>query len=530
MRHYSTRNWFLLYFICGNVALGCGKKEEASPDPTGPAAAAKEDPAVSDHVKKKGWSLNNDLRVSDDKPVVILSVGKSGNPLEKVTLAPDDYQMIAKSKTVQVLDLSSAKEVSDDGLKALVDIPQLLTIAFSDAAVTDASMKILAKCKSLDSVILRGTKKVTDAGIKELAALPNLKFLYVGLMNLDGSGFEPFAGAKTLRSLTLEFVDGLNDDGAKHLAKIPNLDELKIGKGFAEQKLTSAGIKTIVAARVPAKFEFDRRLLDDDLLEMLVAKGWLYGPSPADAKEKRPASAEEVRYLGLTDCKVTDKGVRAVLNCTNATSIHLGNTGVTDETVKKLAAFKKLDYLDLEKTKVTAAGLDAVVGLPLKHLSVQGCELSEDAFKAIGKMSTLEALWLSNTKMKADWLKHLTGLVKLRELNLRSADCDDDAVKYLAALPSVTELVLNDTKLGDKGFQELIKLPKLTNLLVDGTKVSKEVYLKAKKDHPKLRLYYYRYDQSRLPTFRDLGEADTLREPHKSECVSLPNQLGVTPY
>jgi hypothetical protein len=391
-------------------------------------------------------------------------------------------------------------------MKAIASIPQLLSVSLADDAVTDNSLKILAQCKTLDGIMLRGTKKVSDAGVKELAALPKLKFLYLGFMDLNGSGFEAFAGSKTLRALTLEYVDGLTDDGAKHLAKIPHLDELKIGRGFGEQKMTAAGIKAIAAARVPAKFEFDKKLIDDDLLELLVAKGWLYGPSPPDSKEKekRPASASAVGYLILTDCKVTDKGVRAVLNCTNATSVHLGQTGITDETVKELAAFKKLDYLDLAKTKVGAAGLEAIAGLPLKHLILQGCDLTEDALKACGKMTTLERLSLTEAKMKAEWLKHIAALPKLTELTLMRVDCDDAAVKYLTALPSLIDLTLNDTNLGDNGFLELVKLPKLKNLNVDGTKVSKEVYQKAKKDYPKLRLYYYRFDQGFLPNVREL--------------------------
>jgi hypothetical protein len=37
----------------------------------------------------------------------------------------------------------------------------------------------------------------------------------------------------------------------------------------------------------------------------------------------------------------------------------------------------------------------------------------------------------------------------------------------------------------------LLKLPKFS---VDGTQVTREVYQKAKKDRPKLSLYFYRYD------------------------------------
>jgi len=249
-----------------------------------------------------------------------------------------------------------------------------------------------------------------------------------------------------------------------------------------------------VDASLPAKFEFDKHLIDDALFESLVAKGWLYGPTPPGAKEKRPATPEEVRFITLDDSKVTDKGLQSILNCANVTSLHLTRTGVTDETLKKLSAFRKLDYLALENTKVTAAGLNAIADLPIKHLAMQYCDLTEDTFKAFGKMSALEELWLDHAKMKADWLKHIATLPKLKELNLMAADFDDAAVKYVATMPSLVDLTLNNTNLGDAGFQELLKLPKLRRLWVDSTKVSKEVYQKAKKDHPKLSLYFYSYD------------------------------------
>jgi hypothetical protein len=74
------------------------------------------------------------------------------------------------------------------------------------------------------------------------------------------------------------------------------------------------------------------------------------------------------------------------------------------------------------------AGLEVVAGLPIKHLAMQGCTLTEDSFKAFGKMTALEELWLSDVKMKADWLKHIAKLPKLKDLNLMSADFDDAAV------------------------------------------------------------------------------------------------------
>jgi hypothetical protein len=538
MTGYTMKRTCLsLLLAAAVVGLGLsGCAEQASP------SQAAEDPEVAAYLKSKGWSPMRDWRIFDGKLMIIVSVVNPARPYEHIRITLDDYKMLARSRTVQGLNLHTVKN-TDEGLKLVAGIPQLETIVVGGDDVTDAGVKELARCRSLDCVEL-STKKVTDAGIKELAALPKLQALslrhmtltasafkafagsrtlrwvsleYVNAadaavkelaalpnlqklsltgMTLTGSTFEAFAGSRTLRSVILESVNGFTDDGARHLARLPNLDELKINdRSFGEAKLTAAGIKAIVDARLPAKFEFDTRLIDDDLLEALVGKGWLYGPTPAGAREKRPATPAEVRYIGLGDSKVTDRGVRAVLNCTNATGVSLGQTGVTDETLRKLAAFTKLEYLTLDRTKVTAAGLDAISGLPIRRLGMAGCELTEGSFKALGKMAALEELRLTDAKMKAEWLKHIAALPKLKSLTLMRADFDDAAVKYVSTMPSLEDLTLNNTKLGDKGFQELVNLPRLQMLYVDGTEVSRAVYQKAKKEHPKLRLYFYEYDR-----------------------------------
>ncbi len=483
------------------LGSGCQQKN-ATPTPekdTNPlgllgSVPTDEDAEVLAYFKKKGWSLMRDQRLADGKMLVYLIVGGFGGSDAGVAITDEDVKMMGRSKTLQVVDLSGGK-TTDDTLKAVAALPRLQGILVKGEGVTDVGIKALAQSKSLDTVGLVQTKNVTGDGVKELAALPKLQMLALTFMPLNDAALEALGGTKTLESLTLEYVDGITDAGVARLAGLPNLNVLKIGTGFGESKLTSAGIKAIAAVRVPAKFEFNKKLIDDDLLELLVAKGWLYGPTPPGTKEKRPATAEEVKSIVLDDSKVTDRGMRAVLPCTNVTSLHLQKTGLTDETLKKMVGFKKLDYLALDGTKVTAAGLDAISGLPLKHLSVQECELSEDAFRAFGKMTALEELWLAQTKMKAEWLEHVSALPKLKELNLRSADFNDAAVKCVTSLPNLENLTLNNTSLGDAGFQELLKMPKLRNLSVDGTKISKEVYQQAKKDHPKLSLYYYGYDK-----------------------------------
>src|SRR5262245_56720847 len=98
------------------LGTGCSKKDGPPPDgkkgrpgdvegkKENPLAA--EDPEVAAYIKKKGWSLNRDMRVGDLKWMVFLTVESSEKPFEDVSITADDAKMIAKSKTVQVLNLN----------------------------------------------------------------------------------------------------------------------------------------------------------------------------------------------------------------------------------------------------------------------------------------------------------------------------------------------------------------------------------------------------------------------------------------
>jgi hypothetical protein len=534
-----------LFALAAILAAACQKPAATvePPRPDTPAVAAQstppapvaarstgEDPEVVAHARKRGWQLGPDEWLQDGIPIAGLSVPASGVMLfGKASLTDDDYKMIARSKTVQLIDLRFVS-CTEEGLKVMSKAPAVRGIILSGDRVTDKAMKTLGEWKSLELVGLFGETKVTDAGVKELVALPRLRSLHFTNLHLNGSCFGAFAGSKTLQSIVLQDVEGLTDDGVRRFADLPKLNRLEIGRGY-----TVEPIKAIVAKHLPAKFEFDKSLIDDELLQSLVAKGWLYGPGRPANQYPRLEKATDVREIHLSRSKVTDKGIAAVLDCTNTGELSLDSTGVTDETVKKLAAFRHLSFLWLGATKVNGSGLDALVGLPLRSIALQKCDLSEDAFKALGKMASLEGLWLSEAKFKPEWLKHLTdsprslrnlwleecemseqglealgriasleelelshtntkpvwlqhlaGLSKLRSLSLTHTAFNDSSVKYVASLPNLEYLCLNETELGDAGFRELVGLPKIDRLLVSLTKVSRAACEKAKQDRPKL--------------------------------------------
>lgn len=283
---------------------------------------AKEESEVAEYFKKKGW------RHSENR-LIILDASLSG----------DDLTMIARSKALQVLALNNVKNLDDKTLKVMAGIPTLERLEISARAGAASG-------------------KITDAGIKELAKLPKLQALFIAGMTVTGSAFEAFAGSKTLRSINLRYSSGFTDGGAKHLSKLPNLDELGLGRGP-----TLAGIKAIVDGRLPAKFEFDTTVIDDDLLESLVAKGWLYGPTPPRTfinsfESDKPETVDKVTHINLDGSKVTDRGIRAILLCTNVTSLSLTDTQISDAGFQELLKLPKLKRLLVRGTKVSKEAIE----------------------------------------------------------------------------------------------------------------------------------------------------------------------------
>lgn len=491
-----SRSHFLFGVVCLVPilsALACQRSEKtASPNPVSPTTSlssnppipvpfnttppAKEDPEVAAYFREKGWDIGEYQHMTLPQMRSILSIENRNNVFEKIAISAEDWKMIERSKAVNALNLSKAK-TDDEGLGAVARMTHLEAIGISGEDVTNVGIKALAKCKSLEVVLLINTKNVTDAGVKELAALPNLNILSLTMLHLDGSAFAAFAESKKLQIVILDDVDGFTDEGAKCLAKLPNLTGLMIRTSRSgKSSLTIAGIKAIVDSRIPPLFEFDKALIDDALFESLVAKGWLYGPSPPRWDDsaglrygrsfaKKPATPEEV------------------------TTIFLDESKVTDATLMNLSRFTELNNLYVGHTKVTGSGLERITGLPIKKLNMEGCGLSEIAFKAIAKMSSLEDLYLYRAKTKGEWLKHISTLPNLKKLNLTEADFDDGAAKYLTTMPELEELGLNYTALGNAGFLELVKMPTLRELYIQGTKVTKEVVEKAKKEHPNLQCH-----------------------------------------
>ena len=433
-----------------------------------------EDPQVAEYFKTKKWKVR----------LVPMPDGTKAAQLDTANqaLTDDDFKVIGKSKSVQLISFS-AREVTDEAYKAIGGMGQLEYLFIFGGGMTDSGLNAVANCAKL-KMLSGSASEVTDEGLKPLGGLKNLTKLRLVGGGFTGTGFAAFAEAKELKELQLALCNQLTDDGAKAIAGLPSLQSLEMD-GSSKQ-LTSAGIAAIAAKRLPPKFRFPNSLLDDELFADLVKKGWLYGPGSPDTD--KPATADKLKQIDISRSKVTDKGMKAVADCANVEYLFADNSGIGDGTLKQFAAHKKLKYLILEETKVTAAGLEELAVCPLEKLTIYRTDLSDDMCKAVGKIAALKELTLTNSKLGATGAKHFATLPNLKELTFAYTDFTDDSAKALAGQPALQVICVNYTELTDAGFQELLKLPKLKSIEMYGTKVKKETIEKAKKDYPKLSI------------------------------------------
>lgn len=437
-----------------------------------------EDPKLVKYFQQKGWQLSQPVwnfrkPENDNFGTLFLTVKRPPGEDESYVFPLEDFQQIAKSQVIQVVDFSDVR-VTDDGLAQLAGMPKLQGISFNHdtETVTDAALTTLAKSPTLEVIQLGGfffekTSRITDKGLRELAKLPTLRVLRIGAFNGTGEGFEAFADHPTLEELYLIHAQKLTDKGAEHIAQIPRLKRLKIDNDYpfdSDPKkmpaLTSRGILSIVKTRLPTDFDFDQQLINDESFKLLVEKGWLYGPNQPDSHGRPASTPKEVQGLWLEGSEITDKSIALIQDCTNIESVALSKTNISDESLRILGTFSKLNLLLLEECQVTGKGLAFVADLPIQDLNLENCDLDKGHFQVIGKMTKLEYLQLDSARFNPAWLKHISHLPKLNRV-----DCQF-------------------TALDDAGLQELLKLPTLERCKVYRTKVTSEMLEKAKTSHP----------------------------------------------
>ena len=123
--------------------------------------------------------------------------------------------------------------------------------------------------------------------------------------------------------------------------------------------------------------------------------------------------------LDLSGSRITDDGLKEIVNLTNLQSLSLGGCKVTDRGIKELANFKRLEALDLSITRITDAGLKDLAKIKsLRTLNLGDTEITDAGLNELVAIEGLETLILGVKNVTDAGMKQLAKMKKLRVLDI----------------------------------------------------------------------------------------------------------------
>lgn len=169
----------------------------------------------------------------------------------------------------------------------------------------------------------------------------------------------------------------------------------------------------------------------------------------------------DVKILDLPDSGISDQGLvdagRQPLTKLNINR----NPRVTDKTLENIKSTRSLEELDLGLTGVTDQGLAKISGLDrLRHLEIYNDNLSGSGLAHLTRLGNLTDLRLaSNPHINDDALANLASLRNLDYLDLTQTTITGAGLKHLRKLDHLSTLLLRTTQTSDEFLSPLVNLP-----------------------------------------------------------------------
>lgn len=269
---------------------------------------------------------------------------------------------------VETFELEFLGPVTDDQLRHLVGLRNILGLELNHRPITDAGLQHLAGLTSLRTLELRGLP-VTDAGIRHLAGLRHLFELD---LHLTQANDEAVAALSGLTELTVLKLGGcpITDRGLERLAGLTKLRTLDL----SGTRVQGPGLAVL------SNFA-DLWSLDLDEL-------------PISDRDIEPfAGLEKLHFLSLSGTGVGDAGAGWLVGLPGLDRLCLTGTQIGDDALRHLAARGRIESLALDRTRVTGAGL---VHLPanLQSLWLEGLNLCAADVAGLARLHRLSRLTL----------------------------------------------------------------------------------------------------------------------------------------
>lgn len=167
----------------------------------------------------------------------------------------------------------------------------------------------------------------------------------------------------------------------------------------------------------------------------------------------------------------------------------LDETAFDDHGMERLADSVWMHRLDLSATQVTGKGLATLHRMKsLRDLSLYSTAVGDRDLAVLESLPRLRNLNLGLTKVTDAGLEHVAGLRQLEVLHLGGTEVTDAGVARLAGMPMLRDLVLWETKISRAGLNRLANCASLRYLDADQTQVTEQDLAAFRGARPEVKL------------------------------------------
>jgi hypothetical protein len=336
--------------------------------------------------------------------------------LDAAGLMTDDVlARVAALDHVTSLSLGGSRQLTDDGLRHLAQMPQLERLDLSEypgGRLTDRGLEVLRHLPNLRHFEMTWQSGITDAGVENLRFCDRLE-----VVNLMGSP--------------------TGDGAIRALVGKPNLHRFSTGRQVTDQGL-------------PLLHQFPR------------LKTW-HGPPPSPV-----TGGDDKGVFGnlLIDGPFTDRGLASLAGLEGVADLDLfwHVTGMTSDGFASLSQMPNLLSLAADGRLSDDVAMRHIAAIPrLRRLRAQEAVATELGFEALSRSQTLEGFWgrvcpnFGNRAFRA-----FSTMPSLGRMGVGLEKVDDDVLALFPEFPALREL----TPIGmrDPGFRHVGRCARLERL------------------------------------------------------------------
>jgi hypothetical protein len=360
--------------------------------------------------------------------------------------------------------ITPQRQLTEKEWDEVIDVMKERRIASlgADGQMTDAVLARIARLDHVTALSLGGSRQLTDDGLLHLANMPQLQKLdlseYPG-GKLTDRGLTVLRHLPNLTTFDMTWQSGITDAGAANLRFCERLESVNL-----MGSPTGDGAIDALQGKPQLRRFSSGRLVTDAGLPLLqnfpMLKAWHGEPLRPDSTDAPLAG-----HL-LIDGPFTDKGLAGLAGLEGVADLDLfwHVTGITSAGFAHLVDLPNLAQLGADGRLSDNVAMRHIAAIPrLRRLRAQESVATDEGFEALSRSKTLEFFWgRVCPNFGSRGFVAFSRMPALRGFGIGCKNVDDAALAALPDFPALTELTPID--FSDDGFRHVGRCDRLKRL------------------------------------------------------------------